>query len=633
MKIGNFSAIGTVSSRPDRQKVRHVLVRQLRETHRVEHLGDRRLELLDRPAEVAPRLLRTASVVEAAHNADGSLQRPNHFAHRDIARVAREHVAALRAVLAHDQPPLRQALQDLGEELRRNTELLGDSLGAHRPDIVMDGDIMNRHQAIVGALGEAEHLVDPRLTATVSIGDLFSRTLHQPGGLSSEMAEITDTSEFESPLYRTALAQLDQVAARLILEPNIHERLRHPRRALVVSIPVRMDDGNTKVFRGYRVQHSTVLGPTKGGLRYDADVNLGEVTALAMLMSWKCALAGLPYGGAKGGVRCNPRAMSVTERENLTRRYTVEIMLVIGPDHDIPAPDLGTDEQTMAWMMDTYSMTQGKTVPGIVTGKPLIVGGSAGRREATGRGIVYALYQAARHLQPLRGQRVIVQGFGNVGSVAARLLWREGCVIVGVSDVKGGILNPHGIDIRQLEAHVAETGSVVGFPGTEPVSNAELLEQPCDILLPAATGSQIHADNADRIKATIVVEGANGPTTPAADVLWLDDDLEVPVIVIADRRPVSLQDARPEVRRRVEHHLVTRIAEARGERAEVVREQARELARGLRGQPLLERATVLAREDPGLERAARRVRHERGEGRGDAHDALLGSDLLAEHVA
>src|SRR2546426_2718710 len=534
MKIGNFSAIGTVSSRPDRQKVRHVLVRQLRETHRVEHLGDRRLELLDRPAEVAPRLLRTASVAGEPNIAEGPRQPQNPSAPRDIAGVAREHVAAFGPVLPHDHPPLRQALQDLGEELRRNTELLGDSLGAHRPDIVMDGDIMNRHQAIVGALGEAEHLVDPRLTATVSIGDLFSRTLHQPGGLSSEMAEITDTSEFESPLYRTALAQLDRVAARLSLEPNIHERLRHPKRALVVSIPVRMDDGNTKVFRGYRVQHSTVLGPTKGGLRYDADVNLGEVTALAMLMSWKCALAGLPYGGAKGGVRCNPRSMSVTERENLTRRYTVEIMLVIGPDHDIPAPDLGTDEQTMAWMMDTYSMTQGKTVPGIVTGKPLIVGGSAGRREATGRGIVYALYQAARHLQPLRGQRVIVQGFGNVGSVAARLLWREGCVIVGVSDVKGGILNPHGIDIRQLEAHVAETGSVVGFPGTEPVSNAELLEQPCDILLPAATGSQIHADNADRIKATIVVEGANGPTTPEADVILRDRGVTVIPDILAN---------------------------------------------------------------------------------------------------
>ena len=349
------------------------------------------------------------------------------------------------------------------------------------------------------------------------------------------MAEMTDISEFESPLYRTALVQLDRVAARLGLESNIHERLRHPRRALVVSIPVRMDDGNTKVFRGYRVQHSTVLGPTKGGLRYDADVNLGEVTALAMLMSWKCALAGLPYGGAKGGVRCNPRAMSVTERENLTRRYTVEIMLVIGPDHDIPAPDLGTDEQTMAWMMDTYSMTQGKTVPGIVTGKPLIVGGSAGRREATGRGIVYALYQAARHLgQPLRGQRVVVQGFGNVGSVAARLLWREGCVISGVGDVKGGIVNPHGIDIRQLEAHVAEAGSVAGFPGTEPVSNAELLEQPCDILVPAAIGSQIREDNADRIKATIVAEGANGPTTPEADAILRDRGVTVIPDILAN---------------------------------------------------------------------------------------------------
>src|SRR5438105_14542710 len=199
---------------------------------------------------------------------------------------------------------------------------------------------------------------------------------------------------------------------------------------------------------------------------------MGRVSALAMLMSWKCSLMGLPSGGAKGGVRVNPRQLSKRELEHLTRGYTAEIMLVIGPDHDIPAPDLGTDEQTMAWMMDTYSMTQGKTVPGIVTGKPLIVGGSAGRREATGRGIVYALYQAARHLgQPLRGQRVIVQGFGNVGGVAARLLWREGCVICGVSDVKGGIVNPHGIDIGQLEAHVAEAGSVAGFPGTEPVSN------------------------------------------------------------------------------------------------------------------------------------------------------------------
>src|SRR5688572_28713752 len=283
------------------------------------------------------------------------------------------------------------------------------------------------------------------------------------------MLEMTEKSEFDdSPMFRTALAQLDRVAAKLNLEADVHERLRLPRRALVVSIPVRMDTGRTQVFTGYRVHHSTVLGPTKGGLRYDEDVSLGEVSALAMLMSWKCALMGLPYGGAKGGVRCNPRAMSLAERENLTRRYTAEIILMIGPDLDIPAPDLGTDEQTMAWMMDTYSMTQGKSVPGVVTGKPLIIGGSAGRREATGRGIVYALYQAARHLgQELRGRKIVVQGFGNVGSVASRLLWREGAVIAGIADYRGAIWNPQGIDIRQLEAHVAETGSVVGFPGTE----------------------------------------------------------------------------------------------------------------------------------------------------------------------
>ncbi len=327
-------------------------------------------------------------------------------------------------------------------------------------------------------------------------------------------------TEFDSELHRTALAQLDRVAARLGLDPDVHERLRYPRRALVVSIPVRMDSGKTEVFVGYRVHHNTVLGPTKGGLRYAPDVDLGEVTALAMLMSWKCALMTLPYGGAKGGVRCDPRRLSLQEKENLTRRYTAEIILMIGPDLDIPAPDLGTDEQTMAWMMDTYSMTQGKSVPGVVTGKPLIVGGSAGRREATGRGIVYTLYQATRHLgHELRGRKVVVQGFGNVGAVAARLLWREGCVIVGISDVKGGIWNPEGIDIRQLQTHVAESGSVGGFPGTTPVSNTDLVTQPCDILIPAAVGGQIHEGNADRVKASIVAEGANGPTTPEADAI------------------------------------------------------------------------------------------------------------------
>ena len=329
---------------------------------------------------------------------------------------------------------------------------------------------------------------------------------------------MTMTPEFDSELLRTTLSQLDNVAGRLTLDPNIHERLRYPRRALVVSVPVLMDSGRTEVFIGYRVHHSTALGPTKGGLRYDAEVNLGEVTALAMLMSWKCALMGLPYGGAKGGVRCAPRTMSAREREHLTRRYTAEIILMIGPDLDIPAPDLGTDEQVMAWMMDTYSMTQGKSVPGVVTGKPLIVGGSAGRREAAGRGIVYVLYQAAKSLgQELRGKRVVVQGFGNVGSVAARMLWRDGCIIAGVADFRGGIWNPHGLDIRQLEVHVAETGSVAGFPGTDAVTNAELLEQPCDILVPAAVGSVIHERNAERVRAQIVAEAANGPTTPGAD--------------------------------------------------------------------------------------------------------------------
>jgi len=337
-----------------------------------------------------------------------------------------------------------------------------------------------------------------------------------------------DSPEFDSELHRTALAQLDQVATRLDLDHDIHERLRFPRRALVVSVPIRMDSGQTEVFIGYRVHHNTALGPTKGGLRYDLGVNLGEVTALAMLMSWKCALMGLPYGGAKGGIRCNPREMSAREREHLTRRYTTEIILMIGPDIDIPAPDLGTDEQTMAWMMDTYSMTQGKSVPGVVTGKPLIVGGSAGRREATGRGIVFVLYQAAKALgQELRGKKIVLQGFGNVGGTASRLLWNDGCTIAGISDVEGGVWNPGGIDVRQLQTHVAATGSVAGFPGGEPISNEAILEQPCDVLIPAAVDSVIHARNADRVKALIVAEAANGPTTPEADVILRDRGVTV----------------------------------------------------------------------------------------------------------
>jgi glutamate dehydrogenase (NAD(P)+) len=342
--------------------------------------------------------------------------------------------------------------------------------------------------------------------------------------------------QFEtSVMYRTAIEQLDAVAKRINLDAAIHERLRYPRRALVVSVPTAMDDGRTEVFIGYRVHHNTVLGPTKGGIRYHPEVSLGEVTALAMLMSWKCSLMGLPYGGAKGGVACTPSALSPRELERMTRRYTAEVMLLIGPDLDIPAPDLGTNEQTMAWIMDTYAMTQGRTVPGVVTGKPLLVGGSAGRRDATGRGLVYAVGQATRDLRlDLKGARAVVQGFGNVGSVAARLLWREGCLIVAVSDARGGIANPRGLDIRELMNHLKQTGTVVGFPGTEPVSNADLLELPCELLVPAAIGGQITVHNADRIRARIVAEGANGPTTPEADEILAERGVTVIPDILAN---------------------------------------------------------------------------------------------------
>ena len=346
---------------------------------------------------------------------------------------------------------------------------------------------------------------------------------------------MTMHAEFDSTLYRTAVAQLDEVAKNVDLEPDLHERLRHPRRALVVSVPVRMDDGRTEVFYGYRVHHNTVLGPTKGGLRFAPDVNLGEVTALAMLMSWKCALVGLPYGGAKGGVRCDPLVLSAREKESLTRRYTAEVIPMIGPDLDIPAPDLGTDEQTMAWMMDTYSMTQGKTILGVVTGKPALLGGSVGRRDATGRGVVYALYQVMRRLgRDLRGQRVVIQGFGNVGSVVARLLSKEGCDVVGLSDIQGGIWNAKGLDVPQVIQHVAESGTVVGFRDAEPLSNAEIIEQPCDIFVPAAIGAQLRGDNAGRVQATVIAEAANGPTSPEADVILRERGVTVIPDILAN---------------------------------------------------------------------------------------------------
>jgi glutamate dehydrogenase (NAD(P)+) len=327
-------------------------------------------------------------------------------------------------------------------------------------------------------------------------------------------------NEMGSETYHMAVRQLDLVAKRLGLDRGVLERLRLPKRCMVVSVPVKMDNGETQVFIGYRVHHNLVLGPGKGGLRYHPSVNLGDVCALAMWMTWKCALVGLPFGGAKGGICCDPTQMSSTEREHLTRRYTQEILLVIGPQVDILAPDVNTNEETMAWIMDTYSMQVGYSVPGVVTGKPIVIGGSLGRREATGRGVVYCVQEACSLQKiPLQGARVVVQGFGNVGSVTAALLHELGARVIAVSDVQGGVYHGNGLDIPQLLTYQQKTKTVIGFPGAEAITNADLLTLPCEILVPAALERQISADNAGKVQCRILAEGANGPTTPEADII------------------------------------------------------------------------------------------------------------------
>jgi glutamate dehydrogenase (NAD(P)+) len=327
-------------------------------------------------------------------------------------------------------------------------------------------------------------------------------------------------SEMNSETYRMAVHQLDLVAVRLGLDDGIHERLRLPKRCMVVSVPVRMDQGHTAVFTGYRVQHNLALGPGKGGLRYHPSVDLGDVCALAMWMSWKCALVGLPFGGAKGGICCDPTLMSPNELEGMTRRYTQEISLIIGPQVDILAPDVHTNEETMAWIMDTYSMQVGYSVPGVVTGKPIAIGGSLGRREATGRGVVYCIQEASSRLKvPIQGARVVVQGLGNVGSVTAALLDEMGARVIAVSDVRGGVFHKDGFDVPALIAYQQEMKTVVGFPTAESIPNAELLTLPCDILVPAALERQITEINAGKVQCTILAEAANGPTTPEADVI------------------------------------------------------------------------------------------------------------------
>ncbi len=325
------------------------------------------------------------------------------------------------------------------------------------------------------------------------------------------------------PFLKSVLKQYDLVVDKLVLPDGVRERLRHPKRSLVVSIPIEMDSGAIKVFKGYRVQHDITLGPSKGGIRYHPDVNIEEVTALAMLMSWKCALMQLPYGGAKGGICCTPALMSTKEKERLTRRFASEIVWAIGPGEDIPAPDMNTNMQTMAWMMDTYSMLKGHTALGVVTGKPLVLGGSLGREEGTGRGIFYMVEESAKIIgKELKGLKVVIQGFGNVGSTAARLLFEHGSKVVAVSNSKGGIYNIKGIDINALIQHARENKTISDFPGVEIITNEDLLTLNCDVLIPASIEGQITRYNVDNVKAGIIVEGANGPTTPEADRVLSD---------------------------------------------------------------------------------------------------------------
>ncbi|MEE9605199.1 MAG: Glu/Leu/Phe/Val dehydrogenase [Candidatus Scalindua sp.] len=328
------------------------------------------------------------------------------------------------------------------------------------------------------------------------------------------------------PFLKSVLKQYDLVVDKLKLDDGVRGRLRYPKRSIIVSIPIEMDTGKMKVYKGYRVQHDITLGPSKGGIRYHPNVNLKEVTAVAMLMSWKCALIQLPYGGAKGGICCNPAIMSQKEIERLTRRFTIEIIGSIGPEEDIPAPDINTNMQTMAWMMDTYSMQKGRTVLGVVTGKPLVLGGSLGREGGTGRSVFYMVEESTKVIgKELKGLRVAIQGFGNVGSIAAGLLFEEGCKVIAVSNSKGGIYNKGGINVKNLIQHAKKNRTITDFPDVDNITNEELLALDCDVLIPAAIEGQITRYNANNIKAKIIVEGANGPTTPEADKILYDKNV------------------------------------------------------------------------------------------------------------
>jgi glutamate dehydrogenase (NAD(P)+) len=341
--------------------------------------------------------------------------------------------------------------------------------------------------------------------------------------------------------YEMAVQQFEEAADKLNLSEDMREILRQPKRELTVHFPVRLDNGRIRTFTGYRVQHSVVRGPAKGGIRYSPEVTLDEVKALAMWMAWKCAVVGIPYGGAKGGVICDPKNMSPGELERLTRRYATEISIIIGPHGDIPAPDVNTNSQVMAWIMDTYSMHEGYSIPAVVTGKPLSIGGSEGRNDATATGVLFVTRQAAKRLDmPLRGARVSIQGYGNAGSIAARLFHNEGCKVVAVSDTRGGIYNEAGLDPASVLRYKQEHGSVVGFSGAQAVGISDVLEVPCDVLIPAATEGVITKENADRVQARIISEAANGPTTPEADKILFDKGITVIPDILANAGGVTV---------------------------------------------------------------------------------------------
>jgi len=350
----------------------------------------------------------------------------------------------------------------------------------------------------------------------------------------------TVSLEQETNPWEAQAARFDLAAQKLNLDEGLWKVLRYPNRELIVHIPVQMDDGHLEVFTGFRVQHSIARGPAKGGIRYAPDVTLDEVRALASWMTWKCAVVNIPFGGAKGGVICDPHKMSMGELERMTRRYTAELIEFIGPEKDVPAPDVNTNEQIMAWMMDTYSMHMRQTVTAVVTGKPLNIGGSRGRREATGRGVLIVCDEAIKKLGLARETtRVIVQGFGNVGSNAARLMAEAGYKITGLLEVDGGLYNKNGMDVAALWEYRQRNGSIHGFPGAEPADPAELLVTECEILVPAATENQITSRNADRVKCRILAEGANGPTTAAADEILADKKVFVIPDILANAGGVT----------------------------------------------------------------------------------------------